>query len=373
VRITAQLIEAATDQNLWAESYERDLRDVLSLQSDVARAIAQEIKVKLTVQEESLLAHARPVNPEAHEAYLMGVFYENTQTAEGLSKAVEYLHQAIDADPNYALAYSNLAYCHSMSVYWGFTPPQEDMPKAKAAALKAIELDDKLAEAHASLGWVSMMYDWNWQAAERELKLAIKLNPGSARGHRAYGDYLAAIGRPEEGMAEKRRAQELDPLSPISNIAVAWQLHLLRQYDEEIEQCKKILVLEPDFLWAHLRLSQAYYMKGMYEESLEAHKKMFTLSGHSDVAEVLDRGNAASGYKGAMLMAAELLAEQSSVHWATTYFVMADERDKAFQWLEIAFEEHDPLLIYLRIWPMFDVLHSDPRFQDLLQRMNFPE
>jgi TolB-like protein/Tfp pilus assembly protein PilF len=378
VRITAQLIKADTDEHLWAESYERDLQDVLSLQSEVARAIAKEIKVKLTVQEKSLLARARPVSPEAHDAYLRGRYHWNKRSPEGFRKAIEYFHKAIGLQSSHAAAYSGLADTYVLLGTWGFTSPRQVMPQAKTAALKALELDEMLAEAHTSLGWVKLTYDWDWSGAEREFELAIELNPSYATAHFWYSYCLHACGRLAEGFAEIKRAQKLDPLSVAINAHIGWHLSVMHRHDEAIEQCKKTLEIEPNSFVPHINLWNALHEKGMYDEAFVEAKKTYALMGNKEVAEAMDDGYAESGYKGAMKWAVKKLAAQSKARYVSPYLTAilcsyAKDRAQAFEWLEKAYEERDALLFVLRTAPYWDPFRSDPRFQDFMRRMNFPE
>jgi serine/threonine-protein kinase len=378
VRITAQLIKADTDEHLWAESYERDLRDVLSLQSEVARTIAKEVKVKLTVQEKSLLARARPVIPEAHDAYLRGRYHWNKRSPEGFRRAIEHFQKAIELQPSHAAAYSGLADTYVLLGFWGFLSPSEVMPQAKSAAAKALELDEMLAEAHTSLGWIRHIYDWDWSAAERELKLAIELNPSYATAHFWYSIALISLGRQGEGMAEIKRAQELDPLSVAINAQLAWPLIVMRRYDEAIEQCKKTLEIGGNTFVLHYNIWMALHEMGMYEEALAEAKQTYTLMGNREVVKAMEDGYKESGYKGAMKWAIRTLAAQSKSRYVSPYTMAflcsyAEEKEQAFEWLEKAYKERDPVLIVLRVVPYWDPFRSDPRFQDLLRRMNFPE
>ncbi len=247
VRIAVQLIHAPTDRHLWAKTYERDLRDVLGLQSQVASAIAQEIQIKLTPQEAARVASSHPVDQEAYEAYLKGRYYWNKRTDEGTKKAIEYLKRAIEKDPNYALAYAGLADSYVQLVYFGGVPPKESFPRAKAAALKALELDDRLAEAHAALGRVLLQYDWDGLGAERQLQRARELNPNYAQAYVLNAMHLANLGRLDEAIAAIKRAGELDPLSLNINTNVGVFFYFARQYDQAIEQEGKTIELDPNF------------------------------------------------------------------------------------------------------------------------------
>jgi tetratricopeptide (TPR) repeat protein len=252
------------------------------------------------------------------------------------------------------------------------------MPQAKSAAAKALELDEMLAEAHTSLGWVKLVYDWDWSAAERELKLAIELNPSYATAHFWYSICLQTFGRQVEGMAEINRAQELDPLSIAINAQIGWHLLVMRRYDEAIEQCERALEIEPNSFITHYNLWMILCEKGIYEEAFAEAKKTYALMGNKEVAKAMEDGYAESGYKGAMKWAITRLSAQSKARYVSPYQTAilcsyAEEKAQAFEWLEKAYEERDASLFVLRTAPYWGPFRSDPRFQDLLRRMNFPE
>src|SRR5438132_10652117 len=272
VRSTAQLVDASTDQHLWAETYDRELSNVLLLQSEVARDVAKQIDLQLTPQQRQRLEEgAHPVVPEAYQAYFLGRINWNKRTADGLAKAGEYFQQAIQKDPNYALAYSGLSdYFAFLTLIGGpeIMPPSEAMTKSKAAAAKALELDPSSAEAHASMGHVLANYDWDWTGAEREFQRAIELNPNYANAHHWYAHYLMQLGRTEESLREAKRAQELDPYSPFLNNGLARQYYLSRQYDQAITQCKVGLQINPAYLPARVQLALAYEQTGKVPEAI---------------------------------------------------------------------------------------------------------
>jgi len=386
VRITAQLIQAATDKHLWAQSYKRDLRDVLVLQDEVAQAIASAIKIKLTPQEQVQLASARPVNPEAYEPYLKGRYYWNKRTPETLKKSLEYFQQAIEEDPAYSLAYAGLADSYAMlgAGSYQVLPPKEAYPKAEAAAMKALELDSTLAEAHASLAWSKMQFDWDWQGAEREFKQATELNPGYANAHHWYALYLTITGRHAEALAEDRKAESLDPLSLIISTDVATEaLVPTGRYDEAMKQCRKALEMDPHFAEAHSCLADSYEGKGMYQEANAEFQKAFELSGGNLV--YLSRVGytyALAGRRGDAIKILNGLKARSKREFVwpdllAYIYAALGEKDQAFTWLEKAYDERcvhlliDPVP-HVRIRALWDPLRSDPRFQDLLRRMNFP-
>jgi serine/threonine protein kinase/Flp pilus assembly protein TadD len=378
VRITAQLIQAEQERHLWAESYERDLRDVLALQGEVARAIAGEIKVRLTPQEQTRLASARPVNPDAHEAYLKARYYWNLRTEEGLKKGIEYFQQAIEKDPGYALAYAGLADSYSVLGFWNFMAPKEAYPREKAAAFKALEMDETLAEAHTSLGDARFKYDWDWVGAEKEFKRAIELNPSYATAHHWYAGYLSAMGRHNEAIAEAKRAQELDPLSLIINTTGGLVFFYARRYDEAIAQWRSTLELNAGFYPAHLYLGRAYEQQKLYEQAISEYQKALAPGqGNPALAAHLARGYAAAGKRTEALKIISNLRELSKRRYVSSYviaqiYTALGDTSRAFQWLDKAYQDRDTWLDWLKAEPGFDSLRSDPRFQDLLRRMNFP-
>ncbi|MGA6985504.1 MAG: winged helix-turn-helix domain-containing protein [Terriglobales bacterium] len=374
VRITAQLIHAPTDRHLWAESYDRELKDVLTLQDDVARAIAHEINVTLTPDEQLSLAAVHPVNPGAYEAYLKGRYYWNKRTAEGMKKASDYFHQSINQQPDYGLAYSGLADCNSGLAWHGFASPTEALPRAKTAALKAIEIDPASGEAHASLALV-LSHQRNWAAAENEFKRALQLSPRYANAHHWYGDYLSVVGRQEEALVEAKRAFELDPVSPIINTWLGLRYYHVRRYDEAIEQGRKILQFDPNFAPAHLLLGQAYAQKGLHAQAISELQSASALSGDSPLymAQVGVAYAMAGKNAEALRVIAQLqrLARQSYVSsygLAQIYAALGDKQH-AMKWLQSAYDEHAVWMQYLKVDPVLDSLRSQARFQDLVRQM----
>src|SRR5580658_7038317 len=283
VRITAQLIEASTDKHLWSQSYEGELRDTLGLQNRVAGAIADQIRISLTPQEQAALKNVRVVNPEAYESYLKGRYFWNKRTADGLKVALAYFTQAIEEDPKYAQAYSGLADTYALLGDWQYAvmTPKEALPKAKAAAIKALELDSTLGEAHSSLAVCLDGFDWDFDTAEKEFQRAIELSPGYATAHHWYAWHLSHTGRNKEAIAEMRKAEDLDPLSLIINTDLAELLVLTHYYDESIRQSHKTIEMDPNFALAHNQLGQAYFQKQMYEPAIAELEKSVQLSGGS--------------------------------------------------------------------------------------------
>ncbi len=379
VGINVQLIYAPTDQHLWAKSYERDLRDVLTLQRDVASAIATEIRVKLTPQEQVHLAHAHAVNKEAYEAYLKGLYFSDRRTQEGLTKGIEYFQQAIALDPNYALAYAEMADSYDgLGGYLGFLPPRDSLPQAKAAAVKALEIDDTLSQAHYSLAQTKLYYEWDWSGAEREYRRAIELNPNYAPAHQGYGTYLEALGRFDEAIAERERAQGLDPLSAFRTADVGYPFYWAGQYDQAIEHYRRALELDPNFFWSYLWIGEAYVEKGMHEEAITEIRKAAALSaGNARVQATLGYAYAVSGRRREALGVLNELKVRSQQSYVSPYFIALiyaglGDNDRTLDWLEKAYQERHPYLAFLKLEPVFRNLRSDPRFQELLRRVGLP-
>ena len=374
VRITAQLIQASTDKHLWAKSYEGDARDVLGLQQQVAHAIADEVKVQLTPQEQTRLSSSRPpVDPAAHEAYLKGS-YLNKGTGAQQRKAKEYFEEAIRIDPNYAPAYAGLA-----DYYWSTLDlrPRDSMPKAKENALKALELDPDLTQAHTDLAAIRFYGDWDWAGAEKEFRRALELNPGDAESHRAYSSFLVALGRTAEALAESRKAQDLDPLSISTQVTAGFVLYFARQYGEAIDQCRKVLDLDPNAAGAYDCLGSSYLAKGMYEQAITASQKASNLSGDDPPRLVgLGRAFAMAGRKPDAINVLGQLRRDSShtyvppYYFATIYAALG-QSDEAFKWLENAVNERDLYLLWLKVDSAVDPLRRDPRFEELSTRIGF--
>ena len=378
VRITAQLIEASTDKHLWSRSYGGELRDTLALQNRVASAIADQIRINLTPREQAALKSAKAVNPEAYESYLKGRYFWNKRTAEGLKVALAYFKQAIEEDPKYAQAYSGLADTYALSGDWQYAvmTPKEAFPEAKAAALKALELDNTLGEAHNSLAFVLDGFDWDFDAAGKEFRRAIELNPGYATAHHWYAWHLSLLGRFDEAIAEMKRAQNLDPLSLIINADLAELLVLAHHYDESIAQSRKTIEMDPNFALAHNQLAQAYLQKRMYDEAVAELKKAVQLSGNSPTCVAnLARAYVASGKRSEAEKLLGDLKKRSNPGYSNSpeiaiIYVSLGDTDQAMDWLEKGHQERFNPGVLLR--PGFDPLRSDLRFQRLAHRIGLP-
>jgi len=378
VRITAQLIEASTDKHLWSQSYEGELRETLALQSRVASAIAGQIRINLTPQEQAALKNVKVVNPEAYESYLKGRYFWNKRTAEGLKAALAYFKQAIEEDPKYAPAYSGLADTYALLGDWQYAvmTPKQAFPEAKAAALKALELDSTLGEAHNSLAFVLEGFDWDFDAADTEFRRAIELDPGYATAHHWYAWHLSLLGRFDEAIAEMKKAQNLDPLSLIINADLAELLVLAHHYGESIAQSRKTIEMDPNFALAHNQLAQAYLQEHMYEEAVTELKKAVQLSGDSPTCMAnLARAYVASGKRSEAEKLLGDLKRRSNPAYSNApeiaiIYVSLGDADQAMNWLEKGYEERFNPGVLLR--PGFDPLRSDSRFQNLVHRIGLP-
>jgi TolB-like protein/DNA-binding winged helix-turn-helix (wHTH) protein/Tfp pilus assembly protein PilF len=375
VRITVQLFDGKTERQLWAQSYEQDLRDVLALQAEVASAIAREIRVKLTPQEKQRLTKSRQVDPEAYLAYSYGRYWWNKRAPEDIQKGIEYFQRAIAKDPSYAPAYAGLADAYALlgSIGSDVLPPNEVMPKAKKAALEAVKLDDTLAEGHTSLAYVKLSYDWDFAAAEREFKRAIDLNPGYATAHHWYAHYFLAKSQPEKALAEVRRAVALDPLSLSINVGLGWCLYHAHRYDEAIQQYRSTLDLSPTFSLAHSTLGMAYVQKRLYIEALAEFNKASTLPGsHTFALANIGRTYALTGQASEARQVLRELERSARQEYVPAMYIAAiyaalGASDQSIKWIEKAYEERSDYMIYLMTEPSLDGLRSDPRFNDLLK------
>lgn len=379
VRITAQLIDAKSETHLWAESYERDLRNVLALQADVARAIAREVEVRLTPHEEAQLSQARPVDPEAYEAYLKGRYYWSRRTREGAGKAAHYFQQAISKDPGFAAALAGLADCLSALGCYSIVAPVDGCGKAKLLALQALEMDRSLAEPHTSIAWVAMWYDYDFKAAERGFERAIELNPRYATAHSQFGFYLGVMGRFEEAFTEVKRALRLDPLASVIQWVLGCVYWMARRYEEAIEQFSKTLEFDPAFAWAHLQLAWAYMGKSDYEPAITNAKKATELLPDSIVLlGMLGEAYAAAGYQDEAHGILNQLQEHSKQQYVTPYvlariYAALGQKEDSLQWLETSYQTRAAWTALVKIDPQLDGLRSDARFQGLMRRLKFPD
>jgi TolB-like protein/DNA-binding winged helix-turn-helix (wHTH) protein/Tfp pilus assembly protein PilF len=379
VRITAELVQVATDRHLWAETYESQLGDILTLQSHVASAIVNEIRVKLTPEDQVRLATTHQVSTQSYENYLKGRYYWNKRSQEGLTKAIDYFQLAIEQDPNYALAYAGLADCYSIigSVIVGTVPALEVAPKARAAALKSLELDNTLAEAQTSLATVRFNYDWDWNAAASGFRRAVELNPSYATAYQRNSLYLMSMGRTSESIAEMNRAHDLDPLSISMNFSLGSRLYLAREYDQAIEQLRNTIDMDPDFVLPHLVLGQAYEQKRMYDQAITELRRAADISQSSPPAvAALARAYAVSGRTTEARKLLDQLMEQSKKRYVSPFYVAIvyaglGENDQALDWIEKAYQDRSNAIVFAKVDPQLDTLRSTPRFQSLLHRLAF--
>jgi TolB-like protein len=375
VRITAQLIHAASDHHLWAESYERDFRDILSLQSEIARQVANQVRIILTPEERARLGSARQINPEAHDWYLRARYCWNKRTEESVKKAISYFYRAIDNDPTYAQGYAGLADSYNILGYYNALPPMEAYPKGKAAALKALELDDSLAEPHATLGVVKRDFEWDWLGAEEEFNRAIELNPGCVEAYHWRSTLLSMLGRQAEALREKKKALAMDPLSVVIGTDLARMFYFARDYDQSLDQYRSVLEMDPNFGPAHLWMAHVYEQKGLFEEAIAELKTGVQLSGDSTFALArLGHGYAIARQRDEAHAVLKQLNALSSQRYVSPYDIAMvqvglQETDEAFVWLQRAFEQRSLWLGYLNVEPQFDRLRSEQRFQALLRRV----
>jgi TolB-like protein/Tfp pilus assembly protein PilF len=377
--ISAELIDIRDNKQLWGEQYETKLADMLSVQREIAREITNNLRPTLSGVEQSLMEKQYTANSEAYQLYLKGRFYWNKRTHTDLQKAVPFFQQAIDKDPNYALAYSGLADTYALIPVYSREPAREIMPKAKEAALKALALDDKLAEAHASLGQVTDYYDFDFVTAEKEYHRAIELNPNYAPAHQWFAEHLSALKRNDEAIAEIKRALALDPLSVIMNRIYGDILVDGRRYNEAIAQYQKTLDLDPNFPTAHYFLGRAYELNGMYDQAIAEYTKSQGISFMPpEAVQTLKETYVKSGWKAYLQMSVAMLMHDSfrtqlPPFVIATFYARLGNKDEAIAWLEKGYEERDFRIMLLSVTPEFDALRADPRFIDLVRRMGLPE
>jgi tetratricopeptide (TPR) repeat protein len=369
------LIQVSDQTDLWAESYDRDVKDILALQDSVARTIANQINITLAPAEASRLTTPRSVDPAAYEAYLKGRYYWNKRTAEGMQKAEVYFQQAIDKDPSYGVAYSGLADCSSGLTWHGFTSPSETLPRAHAAALKAIEIDPQSAEAHASLGLV-LDHEWDWSGAETQFKRALQLDRRYANVHHWYGDNLSIRGRHDEALLEARKASDLDPLNLMIGTWLGLRYYLARNYESAIEQGRNTVDLDPNFAASHLLLGEAYVQKGFREKGLAELQSAASLSGNNPLylAQVAV-AYASMGRRTEALQIVDQLKMTSASRYVSPYglaqiYAVLKDEEQTFKWLQASYDGRAVWMSYIAVDPVFDGYRSDQRFQDLLRRVH---
>jgi TolB-like protein/DNA-binding winged helix-turn-helix (wHTH) protein/tetratricopeptide (TPR) repeat protein len=375
IRINVQLVQPITEKRIWGQTYERDIRDILTLQSDVTRAIVNEIQAKLTPREKERLVNVHASNPEAHVAYAKGRFFWNKRTEEGLRRAVDYFEQAIEQDPAYALAYVGLADSWVPRAWYEYLRPKEAFPRARAAITKALELDPDLGEAHTTLAFIDLYYEWDWAAADHEFLRAIELNPNYANAHHWYGEYLSLIGRHEAAIREAERARELDPLASIINAWVGSRYFFAHRYDTAVAQYRNVVELDPGFVPAHLALGQAYEQKQMYTEAIRELERAVDLSGGSPMyLASLAHAYGVTGRKRDTSRLIDRLKNLAGRRYVSAFdmalaWLGLGDHDRTLASLETAVEDRSPRLLFLSVEPRFDPLRSNTRFQALVRRV----
>ncbi len=377
LEISAELVDARDDSHIWGDQYSRKSSDIFALQGELAKEMTAALRVRLSGDDEKRVTKNYTADPEAYQDYLKGRFWWNKRTEEGFKKGIEYFHRAIERDPAYALACSGLADSYSRLAFNNFTPPEEAYPKAKEAAVKALEMDDTLAEAHTSLATVKALYDWDWSGADIEFRRAVDLNPDYADAHDLHAMILRVTGRLDEAITEAKRAVEIDPLSPGITAGLGYAFFDARQYDQAIEQEQKTLELDPIYDTAVRVLGRAYLQKGMYDEGIAVfERELVTSPGNPNVLSDLGRGYALAGRKAEAQKVLDQLSAISKQRYVApksvaTIYADLGEKDRAFEWLEKSYQDRSISAgVGIKSFPAFDPLRSDPRFADLLRRMN---
>ena len=373
--LSLELVDVATENAIWSQQYNRKQSDLVSLQSEIARDVSSKLKTKLSGTEESRVAKTYTADTEAYQLYLKGRFQWNKRTSDSLKQGVEFFNQAIERDPDYALAYSGLAESYELFPSYSVALPQECMPQAKAAAVRAIAIDDSLAEAHVALGIYLSVYSWNQPAAEKEFRRAIELNPNYPTAHQQFANFcLMAMGRFDESIAEGKRAEELDPLSPVIGMDVGANLTRARRLDEAIAQLNRTLALDPNFYATRYALGTAYHANGQYGEAIAEFRKAIALSDDPWAKALLARSLAKAGQRNeALKLLGELQSESARRYVASSGFAVIyaalGDKDKAFVWLEREVAERSPRPPLFAVNPVFDDFRDDARFKDLLRRI----
>lgn len=378
IRVTVRLVRTSDGASLWAEKFDESFTNIFAVQDSISQRMADALTLRLTGEERKRLAKRYTDNTEAYQAYLKGRFYWSKWNRDALQKAIESFEQAIKLDPQYALAYSGLADSYNLMGYLDIWPPKEAFPKSEAAARKALEMDAFLSEAHLSLAKVKLFYDWDWPGFETEMQRALDLDPNYGDAHGMYGTYFTVIGNHADSIRERKRSQEIDPLSPLFTNSLGWSYYYARQYDQAIEWYKKAAELDPNFVPPHNDLATTYSKKGMLAEAVDEFLTAKRIAGaRPETLAALRQAYTASGINGYWQKELELANEQAqqrpagTLRMARIYTELGD-RDRAFEWLEKAYGERHSLLVFLKVNPMFEALHSDPRFANLVQRIGLP-
>jgi TolB-like protein/Tfp pilus assembly protein PilF len=372
--ISVELVDVRNNKLLWFKKYDRKLADLLTTQKEIATEITQNLKLKLSGAEERRATRHFAQNPEAYQLYLKGHYYASRYTKEGFNKGIEYFNQAIAKDPDFALAYSGLAFCYMNQTDWVFAP-KDSVPKSRQAVENALRLDDTVAEAHTVRAMLLLQYDWDWPAAEQEFRRAIALDPNYALGRSFLAWHLAAMGRFDESVAEDRRALELDPLSAAVNADLGWDLYLARRYDEAIEQLQKAIDLTPNYWVSHVLLGRCYEQKGKLPEAIAQFEKARQIEPSiPEVLAALGHGLALSGRKAEALKILRELQERATKEFVPSYtmatiYIGLGLKDEALQYLGKSYTEGSFYMIHLKVEPILDPLRPDPRFADIMRRV----
>ena len=372
--ISAELIEVKDNRQIWGNRYTRRKADLLAAQQEISREVSEKLRVKVTGEDKQRLAKRTTGNTEAYQLYLQGRYQWNKRTLDGIEQSIDDFQEALHKDPRYALAYAGQADAYALLADFNILPAKEVMPKLKAAAGKALELDETLAEAHTSLAWAHF-HDWDWAGAEKEFRRAIELDPRYATARLWYGEYLTARGQLEEALAEMNLAQQLDPMSPAINLALGYRLYYSHRFVQAVEQCNKTLAAEPGFAHAHLCLARAYEQQASYQAAIPEFRKALELSeGNSNElaalahAYALDRKEAE-----ARKILAELKQRSRQTYvqpmWIAAIHIALGEKDQAHDWMQKAYDDRSAWLVYLKVDPIFDTLRRESWFNDLVRRV----
>jgi len=377
--VSAELVETRTNHQIWGDQYKRKLTDLMAIQEEIAQEISDKLRVRLTGEDKKRLVKRHTENAEAYGLYLKGRYQWNKQTLDGMETGINFFKQAIDKDPRYGLAYAGLSDAYALLADYNVLAAKEVMPSAKTAAMKALEIDDTISEAHASLGWAKLTLDWDWAGAEKEFQRSIELNPNYATAHQWHADYLTVTGHPDEAQASMKRAQQLEPVSLPISVALASTFYYTHQNDQAIDQCRRAIVMDPQFVAAHVFLGRAYEEKGSYAEAIAELKQALQLSeGGSSELAALGHAYAQSGDRAeAQKILHELNTRSAQTYvqpiWIAVIHAALGNKEEAFPWLRKAVSDRSVWLIYLKVDPIFDSLRTDPRFADVVRQAGLPQ
>jgi serine/threonine-protein kinase len=376
--VSAELVETRTNRQVWGDQYSRKLTDVMAIQEQISRQISERLSIRLSGEDRKKLSKRPTENSEAYGLYLKGRYEWNKQTLDGMQTGIDFFQEAITKDPHYALAYAGLSDAYALLADYSVLPAKEVMPRAKTAALKALELDDTIAEAHASLGWAKLTLDWDWPGAEKEFQRAVELNPNYATAHQWYAEYMATLGRADEARTSMKRAQELDPASLPINVTLAETFYYARQNDRAIEQGRRAVLMDPQFIGAHVILGRALEQKGSHAEALAELKRALQLSeGDSNELAALGQAYAKAGDRAEAQKILRQLTERSTntyvqPMWIAAIWAALGDQDEAINSLRQAVGDRSVWLVYVKADPAFDSLRSDPRFMELIRQAGLP-